>query len=1107
MAEIPPSTPPETPAAPPLRRRRRRGAGAVWLVLSLIVLLVIGGLGGWALSGRPLVLPVWAVAEVEARINRVLGLPGQAVSLGGIEIALDQGGAPALRLQDLRLVRNDRGATLAALPEVRLRFDGLSVLRGQILPRRLQVSGAQLRLNRDREGRLDLDFGGAGAGMQVTGLAGLFDAFEAIIAQPVFARLERVEADALSLVLSDAAAGRVWTFGDGRLTMENRDAELAGEISLSLQVPGGMPARATLSGASEKGTGAARLRATVEGVEARDLALAAPPLALLGALQAPISGKLSAELDADGRLSALSGALDLGAGALQPDPAAQPVKFAAAGLSFAFDPVAERLVLDRIGVESRTLRLAARGHVDMPGLAAGLPGDLITQIAVEDLRVDPEGLFAEAVTFSEGALDLRLRLDPFAIDIGQAVLVDGERRIAASGRVRAGADGWRLALDIGLNRITHERLLALWPVSLVPKTREWLAENVLDGTLSDVTAAVRLAPGDAPVFSLGYAFSGTDVRFLKTLPPIEKGYGHATIEGNAYVMVLDRGQVTPPEGGPIEMAGSVFSVLDILAKPAQAEVSLRTTSSLTAALSLLDQEPFRFLTKAGRGVDLGQGTARLSTVLRLPLVPKVPVESISYQVAGEVSGFSSDRIVPGRTITAELLSITADPKALEVAGAARMGAVAFDGSWRLGLRKEDKGASVVAGQVAITPDAVADFAPGLKGMLAGKGRGRLQIALEKDATPRLTLDTDLGGLRLMIPQLGHDSKAKGALRLEVLLGKRPEVTAISLDQAGLKARGRVKLAAGGGLAEATFDRVQAHSQAGQWLDARVVLTGRGDKASPVVALTGGSLDLRRMPDGLGGGDSNAGGGGPITVNLDKLRVSETIALTGLRGDFSTRGGFNGKFTARVNGAGAVTGTVVPSGKGSAVRLRSEDAGAVLAGAGIFQHARGGWMELQLLPEGARGRYRGEVTGGNFRVVNAPVLAEILSAISVVGLLEQLNGSGLVFGNAEARLILTAAGVEVRRASAVGVSMGVTMAGTWNAATEQLDMQGVISPIYLLNGVGAVLTRRGEGLFGFNYRLTGRADAPKINVNPLSILTPGMFRELFRRPVPRLEGQP
>jgi hypothetical protein len=50
----------------------------------------------------------------------------------------------------------------------------------------------------------------------------------------------------------------------------------------------------------------------------------------------------------------------------------------------------------------------------------------------------------------------------------------------------------------------------------------------------------------------------------------------------------------------------------------------------------------------------------------------------------------------------------------------------------------------------------------------------------------------------------------------------------------------------------------------------------------------------------------------------------------------------------------------------------------------------------------------------------------------------------------------------------------------------------------------VLTRRGEGLFGFNYRLRGTADDPQVSVNPLSILTPGMFRDIFRRPPPVLE---
>jgi hypothetical protein len=66
---------------------------------------------------------------------------------------------------------------------------------------------------------------------------------------------------------------------------------------------------------------------------------------------------------------------------------------------------------------------------------------------------------------------------------------------------------------------------------------------------------------------------------------------------------------------------------------------------------------------------------------------------------------------------------------------------------------------------------------------------------------------------------------------------------------------------------------------------------------------------------------------------------------------------------------------------------------------------------------------------------------------------------------------------------------------------------VISPVYLVNGIGAVLTRRGEGLFGFNYRLRGTSEVPEVTVNPLSILTPAMFREIFRAPAPRIAREP
>ena len=43
----------------------------------------------------------------------------------------------------------------------------------------------------------------------------------------------------------------------------------------------------------------------------------------------------------------------------------------------------------------------------------------------------------------------------------------------------------------------------------------------------------------------------------------------------------------------------------------------------------------------------------------------------------------------------------------------------------------------------------------------------------------------------------------------------------------------------------------------------------------------------------------------------------------------------------------------------------------------------------------------------------------------------------------------------------------------------------------------------KGLFGFNYTLKGPVAAPAVGVNPLSLLTPGLFREIFRRPIPKV----
>ncbi|MEL6683593.1 MAG: AsmA-like C-terminal region-containing protein, partial [Pseudomonadota bacterium] len=132
-----------------------------------------------------------------------------------------------------------------------------------------------------------------------------------------------------------------------------------------------------------------------------------------------------------------------------------------------------------------------------------------------------------------------------------------------------------------------------------------------------------------------------------------------------------------------------------------------------------------------------------------------------------------------------------------------------------------------------------------------------------------------------------------------------------------------------------------------------------------------------------------------------------------------------------------------------------------------------------------------------------LIASSNAAISVVGLLQQLDGQGLSFDEVDARFRLTPRQVIVTESSAVGPGLGISLDGIYTLATQQMDFQGVVSPFYLINSIGSVLTRRGEGLIGFNFTIGGTSSAPQVGVNPLSAFTPGMFRDIFRRSPPQV----
>ena len=246
----------------------------------------------------------------------------------------------------------------------------------------------------------------------------------------------------------------------------------------------------------------------------------------------------------------------------------------------------------------------------------------------------------------------------------------------------------------------------------------------------------------------------------------------------------------------------------------------------------------------------------------------------------------------------------------------------------------------------------------------------------------------------------------------------------------------------------------------------------------------------------------------MQVNLDRLQITDNIALTGLAGQFGTAKGLDGSFVAALNGGTRVEGRVVPQAGRSAVRLTSKDAGGVLRSAGLLKQIKGGTLELNLLPVGTGGAFDGRVTAKAIRVKDAPGIAALLNAISVVGLVNEMNGDGIYFEDVEGDFRLTSDRLTLTKGSAVGASMGLSMDGIYGLGNNQIAMQGVITPVYLLNGIGSVFTRKGEGLFGFNYTLSGPATQPKVSVNPLSALAPGGLRDVMRAPqteLPEVDG--
>ena len=141
---------------------------------------------------------------------------------------------------------------------------------------------------------------------------------------------------------------------------------------------------------------------------------------------------------------------------------------------------------------------------------------------------------------------------------------------------------------------------------------------------------------------------------------------------------------------------------------------------------------------------------------------------------------------------------------------------------------------------------------------------------------------------------------------------------------------------------------------------------------------------------------------------------------------------------------------------------------------------------------------------NSSIKNSSFLARLLQLASFTGLLEILTNEGIPFDRIIVNFTNKNSIINIEEAKFQGFSLGGNFKGVTELDKQKINLEGIIVPAYAINAllnkiplIGQVITGiEGDGLIGVNFKVTGTYDEPEYNVNPLSILTPGILRSIF-----------
>jgi len=709
-----------------------------------------------------------------------------------------------------------------------------------------------------------------------------------------------------------------------------------------------------------------------------------------------------------------------------------------------------------------------------------------------------------------------------------------------SGYIRPGFSGLELTevdLDLGIEKV-HGRVVIggldleseiearvdlaglavndlsrYWPVRLAVPARTWVLRSISDGTINQASIAFRagidqLTEGHPPLSNLVIDIDVSDatVHYLPTMPAILGVSGHVAIIDNT--LHIDTG------GGRVEglslSRGTV--TMDSLDGQEGMLIGVELSGSIQDALVMASHEPFTLAYGVGIDPSLIDGTFAGSMEIVLPRLAGLTADQVIYRVAAEVQDVALTKELRDYRLDSDNVFLLLDSTQVLLEGDVRLNGVPFQARYRHDLTPEAEILRVVSLEGRVEDEGRAALGLVDPIDMSGPVDIVLDMAQTSDETMTWNVVADLAPVTALFPLIGIDKAAGEPGRATVRLVDDGGAV-LFVEQVDLGVGTTV--VEGSGLLRAT-DLSLAQ------LDLSRFAFGRNDFSGAVsvredgffdVTLAGGEVDLEPMMDQIAASSSPKLPPFQIRGRLDRIWITDNDAVGAVH--------VEGVHLADDWESLAITG-VIADGSPMSVNIwrfseterrfeySADNAGDAIRTFGLFDNVDGGALQVSArIDDGDPKRpVNGVIRLDGFVLKEAPILAQIASLASLTAIGNALTGNGLEFDSALIPFRKVGDIVTVQDGRVFGTGLGLTIAGDVDLGANLLDLNGTIVPAYLINTavseipiIGDLLTgeEEGGGIFAFTFDVDGPRESPEIKVDPLSVLAPGILRNMFTAP--------